>query len=162
MTPNAAKFLADVDDSFSHLANMPNTTTVPKGGEVNIFTPVGGKIRDSLGHKIDNKELPKDIPFKTFKEGDEIPNIVLAPGDGSLSHLGLDKLNFGKYATTVDKPTPLSELLTPNMGACNLSSCIQGLKSSGDLNTEITAHSHGGFSNESRMLSNNEVKKLGF
>ena len=89
-------------------------TRVPQGTYVSTFSEFGTPITDSLGNLIETGAVPKGTPLKVYGPGDPIPNMNLYPPDG---------LNIAGNPLTVAKPTPLSDLLKPNMGNCNWAAC---------------------------------------
>lgn len=87
---------------------------VPEGTTVHVYAEMGDGILDSAGRRI---ETGGDVsPVKTYGPGSEMPNLELTSPRGDLTiHQG---------STTVENRTPISELLSPNMGTCHWVACL--------------------------------------
>jgi len=98
----------------------PGTIVVPEGTTITFYADHGQTIDDELGGAIEQQKLPKEQKRYTFYPGDVIPNYTLA------QPLGLNITpKRGVSDITVDKPTSLSELLKPGMGAVHWAACCQ-------------------------------------
>jgi RHS repeat-associated protein len=98
----------------------PGTMVVPEGTTITFYADFGETISDDLGGAIEQQKLPKEQKRYTFHPGDVIPNYTLA------QPLGLNVTpRRGVSDITVDKPTSLSQLLKPGMGAVHWAACCQ-------------------------------------
>ena len=101
-------------------AKSAGYTTVPKGTTITFYCEHGQTIGDDLGSAIETRRLnPKQFRI-TFYPGDKIPNYALLP-PGDLSRP--NPLKPGAKEIVVDKPTSLSEILKPGMGAVHWAAC---------------------------------------
>jgi len=91
---------------------------VPEGTTITFYAEHGQTIIDDLGGAIEQQKLPKGQKSYTFYPGDVIPNYTLTqPLRLSITP------RRGVSDITVDKPTSLSELLKPGMGAVHWAAC---------------------------------------
>ncbi|RNG30509.1 putative T7SS-secreted protein [Streptomyces botrytidirepellens] len=86
-------------------------TTVPEGTHVALYSRHGETISDALGNKI---ETGNPAPVRVYGPGEHLPDYTLFPPKG---------LNIEGTPVTVDKATPLSHLLQPNMGRVHWAAC---------------------------------------
>jgi RHS repeat-associated protein len=125
--------------------SLPNDkTTVPEGTTITIWTGEGSGIKDRMGQLIESGDFDAIFATPEFVErmyqgkvvsfrkgnvdflvggavshlpGAEAPNItLLAPSSPGLTIL--------ENSTTVEDPTPLSNLLEPNMGHMHWAACF--------------------------------------
>jgi RHS repeat-associated protein len=89
-----------------------DTTTVPEGTTLNIYSNSAGKLSDIDGQAIESGAAR--APTATYGPGDAVPNYTLKTPDNLTVYSG---------STTVDESTPLSQLLRPNMGICHWAAC---------------------------------------
>ena len=90
------------------------TVTVPEGTSVTVYSEYGATISDRLGNQVETGGDLSNVYSQTFGPGEEMPNYTLYPPDG---------LNIQGDPVTVDKATPLSDLLQPDMGDCRWAAC---------------------------------------
>ncbi|MHA3914407.1 putative adhesin [Halovulum sp. GXIMD14793] len=102
------------------------TTVVPDGTSVTVPIGHNQSLLDDAGRLIEAGDvdggmrlqqeiLPDSIEgAQTYLPGAEIPDYVIHPGPD---------LNILPGSRTVDRQTPLSEILAPNMGWINLATC---------------------------------------
>ncbi|WP_373569153.1 putative adhesin [Streptomyces alfalfae] len=89
------------------LARCPTSASGPTVGPP---TPGRGSPRSRRAKKGASARRP----FQAFEPGDELPNHMSKTPD---------KLAIHEGSTTVERTTPLSELLKPNMGDCHWAAC---------------------------------------
>ncbi len=102
------------------------TTIVPEGTSVTVPIGPGKFLDDEAGQLIESGDVLSGMKVQeeyfpgtttgaqTYLPGAEIPDYVVHPGDD---------LGLLPGSITVDTPTPLSDLLKPNMGCMNLATC---------------------------------------
>ncbi|WP_158708944.1 putative adhesin [Streptomyces sp. NRRL S-920] len=85
---------------------------VPPGTWVKFYVEDGKKLKDSLGLQV---ETGGKIPATdTYGPGKSFPDYTVAPPYN---------LRISSKSISVSKPTRLSEILEPNMGACHVTIC---------------------------------------
>jgi hypothetical protein len=133
---------ADVSVLSGHgaydLAN--GTTTIPENTSFTTWTAHGNSITDELGNAIESGSPITFEQFgdqitgaRTYLPGSTVPNYTLFPPDG---------LNLVGNPTTVEIPTNLSDLLSPNLGNVNWAACLNEVDY-GSAGTAISNISNG-------------------
>jgi hypothetical protein len=101
---------------FSGHGSIPtgdtSTVVVPQGTYVNLYSPHGTTISDSLGNAIEFHGTA--VPTEVVGPGRVMPDYILSPPTG---------LNIMGHPITVTQPTRLSDLLRPNMGDTHWAAC---------------------------------------
>lgn len=91
------------------------TFTVPEGTMIRIPQPHDGRLLDHHGQLIERTgRVPVELLTEGYWPGMAVPNLWLGP-PGELHTLAT--------STTVTAPTPLRELLQPDMGVCLWAAC---------------------------------------
>ena len=91
------------------------TFRVPEGTSLTVYAEHGSQISNSLGNLIESGGDTSRVFKKTYYPGEEMPNYTLFPPAD---------LTLSGTPRTVDRPTTLSELLKPNMGAVDFAACL--------------------------------------
>ncbi len=107
------------------------TTIVPEGTSLTI--PVGHNrgLNDTAGQLIESGDVTGGMQLqnrlnnatdgsRTYLPGSEVPNYVLTEPDNPFF---VNPVHPLQNSITVTKPTPLSDLLQPNMGCVNWAAC---------------------------------------
>jgi hypothetical protein len=97
-----------------HGAYVPGSgfIRVPQGTRVYVYSAFGEGLDNLEGLSIELGVGP--APVKVFGPGDFIPNYTLTPPKG---------LDIASSSITVNRATPLGELLEPNMGVVHWAAC---------------------------------------
>ncbi|WP_244923930.1 RHS repeat-associated core domain-containing protein [Enhygromyxa salina] len=87
--------------------------TVPEGTSLTFYSKHGKSLTDRAGRRVERGSRFGLRRYKFFP-GDRVPNYTLKPPDG---------LKIRQNSITVATPTPLSDLLVPNMGDLDWAAC---------------------------------------
>ncbi|MFB9913682.1 RHS repeat-associated core domain-containing protein [Rhizobium paknamense] len=134
--PSGHALAGSVDEGGSgraftgHGAYFPSqgTMIVPEGTPITVWARHGQSISDYAGKLIEKGEYDKVMQLmnanhpaanglapRTYLPGTEMPNYTLYPPD--------QNINLMSNSTSVASPTPLSNLVTPNMGCMDWAVC---------------------------------------
>jgi hypothetical protein len=92
---------------------------VPPGTHLVTYSKFGGAITDSLGNAIELGQVPSTAYNKVWVPGSLYPNYTLYP---PTIYYG-EPLHIVGNPVTVDFPTPLADILRPNMGVVHWAAC---------------------------------------
>ncbi len=96
-------------------------TVVPEGTTLTVYSKFGSTITDRLGNLIETEGDLSSVYSRTYAAGDRLPNYTLYAPDG---------LVLKGNPVTVSSPTPLSDLLKPDMGGCQWAACTYNWRAS--------------------------------
>ena len=95
------------------------TFVVPRGTSITFYAEPGAAISNSLGNEIEKSSVSSSFYRRTYGPGDVAPN----PNLGPIANDWVSSQPVGTIIR-VENPTPLSEILGPNMGAVNWAACL--------------------------------------
>lgn len=95
------------------------TFVVPRGTSITFYAEPGATINNNLGNEIERASVSAFRYRRTYAPGDVAPN----PNLGSINNDWVSAQPVGTIIR-VETPTPLSELLGPNMGAVHWAACL--------------------------------------
>ncbi len=98
---------------------QPGTVTIPDGTTLNVYAADGSPITDRLGNAIETGQNLSDVYSQTYGPGETAPNYTLYPPDMP----GASDITIAGNPITVNSPTSVGQLLSPNMGTVDWAAC---------------------------------------
>jgi len=103
----------------AHGGQVNGTFQIPEGTYLSFLVPQGARLNGGLAQRIENTGIiPRGSVRITYGPGDMAPEHVLFPPGW-----GTPTTEQGVYATTVDRPTYLSDIVHANMGYVVWTAC---------------------------------------